>query len=174
MKKQICRTCKSEKPLTKEFFHFRNDRNEFRKDCVECRKLWWDKYHSNNRDKINRQKREAWKRNINIKSKPEQLIEQFLVENRLEYFYDVTHPECKSISGTTLSFDFWIPPKECVIEYDGEFHYKPIFGEEKLLRQKENDLIKDNFCEKMNLSLIRIPYWELGNIKNILNESFGY
>jgi len=66
----------------------------------------------------------------------------------------------------------------CLIEYDGEQHYRPVnFGgmsDEKALnnleKTKKHDQIKNNYCKKNNIKLIRIPYWESNNYKNILND----
>jgi hypothetical protein len=62
------------------------------------------------------------------------------------------------------------------IEFDGEQHFKPCgwFGSEspqlKLQRTKKNDKIKNNFCKKNNVKLIRIPYTKIKKIKLILNK----
>lgn len=33
-----------------------------------------------------------------------------------------------------------------------------------------NDQTKNEYCRKNNIKLIRIPYWEFGNIEEILNK----
>ena len=35
---------------------------------------------------------------------------------------------------------------------------------------KIRDTIKNMYCDKNNLNLIRIPYWEINNIEEILNN----
>jgi hypothetical protein len=50
--------------------------------------------------------------------------------------------------------DFYFPDKAFAIEINGIYHYKPIHGEEKLLRIKHNDQLKILLCEKMNIKLI--------------------
>jgi len=63
-----------------------------------------------------------------------------------------------------------------IIEYDGEQHFKPVnFGgvsqkivEEKFAKTKYHDLIKNNYCIRNNIPLLRIPYWERLNIEEIL------
>ena len=35
---------------------------------------------------------------------------------------------------------------------------------------KIRDTIKNIYCDKNNLNLIRIPYWEINNIEEILNN----
>jgi hypothetical protein len=57
---------------------------------------------------------------------------------------------------------------ECLIEYDGEFHYKKFYEEQTFETGQYHDKLKDEYCLKHNIKLIRIPYWEFDNIENIL------
>ena len=70
-------------------------------------------------------------------------------------------------------FDFFIPSLNIAIEYDGEQHYKSIDswgGEEALKRTQESDALKNDFCDFMGIDLLRIPYWELDNIDEIVTN----
>lgn len=40
----------------------------------------------------------------------------------------------------------------------------------KLTVNKKHDNIKNTFCFKNNINLIRIPYWEFENIEKILKQ----
>lgn len=62
-----------------------------------------------------------------IVSKGESFIKNFLYINNIEFEYQKTLP------GTKLKFDFYIPKKNMYIEYDGIQHFKPRlrFGGEK-------------------------------------------
>jgi len=55
-----------------------------------------------------------------------------------------------------------------LIEYDGGFHFTKttIVDFDKV---KKHDSIKNLYCAKNNIRLLRIPYWEFLNIENILN-----
>lgn len=71
-----------------------------------------------------------------------------------------------------LPFDFYLPDYNICIEYDGEQHYG-INRTFKLTDKdfnyiKRHDTIKDEYCKNNNIKLIRIPYWEFKNIKDIL------
>lgn len=59
-----------------------------------------------------------------------------------------------------LKFDFFIPTQNTVIEYDGEQHFRPSekYGGLKFKTTVENDIIKNQFCFKNGIKLIRIPY----------------
>lgn len=89
-------------------------------------------------------------------------------------FHDCVNP----ISLRKLPFDFYLPEKNILIEFDGEQHYKmKTFGctiDEKnnknFKRTQENDKIKNNYAIKNKINLLRISYLELNNIENILNK----
>lgn len=70
--------------------------------------------------------------------------------------------------GGNLSYDFYLLDINVLIEYDGEFHYFPIKGEEELIKQQKHDELKNNYAKNNNIKLIRIPYWDFDNIEEIL------
>ena len=70
-----------------------------------------------------------------------------------------------------MKFDFYIN-NQYLIEYDGEQHFFPtsFYGsdrddiEQKFQCQQQYDKIKDTFCKKYNIPLIRIPYTRYNNL----------
>jgi len=59
------------------------------------------------------------------------------------------------------------------IEYDGEHHFKSVSkygGESFLEKVKKYDKIKNEWCSKNKIRLIRIPYTEKSRIFEVLNE----
>lgn len=113
-----------------------------------------------------------------FKSKGEQKIKQYLeIKNIIydrEFIFDDLFGDC-----FPLRFDFAIfnnkekTDLKCLIEYDGEFHYKPIMGIERLERQQRYDGYKNQYCKENDIKLIRIPYWKFDNIEDILNNYFN-
>lgn len=95
----------------------------------------------------------------------ELIIEDYLLRNNINFIEQYKFDEC--FNRSKLPFDFYLPDFNTCIEYDGEFHYKD-FGFNDLESQKNNDNIKNNFCKKNNIRLIRIPYTEKDNISEIL------
>lgn len=95
----------------------------------------------------------------------ELIIEDFLLKNNINFINQYKFDGC--FNKSKLPFDFYLPDFNICIEYDGEFHYKD-FGFNDLEYQNNNDNIKNNFCEKNNIKLIRIPYTERENINEIL------
>jgi hypothetical protein len=91
------------------------------------------------------------------KSKGERQIIDILDSLGLEYEKEYT----VKISGKNLRFDFYIPSKCLLIEYDGIQHYKPVDlfgGLEYYEKLKVNDKLKDSWSYENNISLLRIPY----------------
>jgi len=102
-------------------------------------------------------------------SKGEKIITKYLNNKNIKFLSQYTFAGCKNIK--LLSFDFYLPNKNILIEYDGEQHFKPIRffgGIEKYKKQIINDDIKNEYCKKNNIKLYRIRYDE--DIKLKLKE----
>ena len=79
---------------------------------------------------------------------------------------------CKNINN--LSFDFYIPRLNLLIEYDGIQHFKSIDGlggDVRFTMQNKLDAIKTSFADKCDMKLLRISYLDFKNISNILNKN---
>ena len=106
-------------------------------------------------------------------SKGEIAISKFLDCMGVKYTTQYTDKDCRY--DGLLRFDFAIlnrdNEKYSLIEYDGIQHYKPVShwgGEQALISQVEKDSIKNEFCEKHNIPLLRIPYWDKDNIEVLI------
>ncbi len=114
-------------------------------------------------------------------SKGETLIKVWLEKNNLKYSREYTFDDLKSEKNKYYKFDFALFDNDklyYLIEYDGRQHYEVrpdnyFGGKERLKKQKENDKIKNNYCIKNNISLLRIPYWKRDNINEVLNKVFN-
>lgn len=101
----------------------------------------------------------------------ELVIKNWLIKNNIEFIKEKTFIDLKYKQN--LRFDFYLPNNNIAIEYDGIFHYKAFDnrGGEKALREsKKRDNIKNTYCKKHNIKLIRIPYWHFKNIDEILSQ----
>lgn len=107
-----------------------------------------------------------------LRSKGECLIQQFLEENNYHFVYDTVYIPLLRETGRRLRFDF-IVYKDCTyqeplifIEFDGRQHtYGPDTenwgrSNDTLEDIQGRDRLKDEFCIKHNLRLVRIPYWK--------------
>lgn len=110
-------------------------------------------------------------------SKSEQMIMNILNHNQYNYKFHYRFDDCKYIH--TLEFDFAIFEYGnllCLIEYDGEQHFKPIdfsgkgdlWALDQLRITQRRDQIKTNYCFQNNIPLIRIPYWERNNMEDFI------
>ena len=77
------------------------------------------------------------------------------------------------LRGGKFRFDFYLPSFNLCIEVDGEQHFKQVGkfqrAREDFLKQQENDRRKNSYCLANGIKLIRIPYWEIKNIKDWLD-----
>ena len=95
----------------------------------------------------------------------------------IEYNVQKTFDNCISpISNRKLKFDFYIPSKNVLIEFDGPQHFKfdSQFGTHKTTKNefekmKLYDKIKTNYSKIKSIKLIRIPYTQLRKIEKILS-----
>lgn len=117
-----------------------------------------------------------------LKSDGEFIIEQLLKENNIEYQRQFSFNNCRFKDTNYLAkFDFYIN-NQYLIEYDGEqhFYYKNSLHtwntEENYKKVKEHDEYKNNWCKQNNISLIRIPYTILNELKieDLLLETSKY
>jgi very-short-patch-repair endonuclease/predicted Zn-ribbon and HTH transcriptional regulator len=102
-------------------------------------------------------------------SKGELYIHNILKEMCVEFEQQKKFKSCKNIRQ--LSFDFYLPDYNTIIEYDGIQHYEPVsrFGGNKSYnRVLINDSIKNNWCKENGINLIRIRHNE--DIKDKLTD----
>lgn len=105
-----------------------------------------------------------------------QKIINILEKNNIPFELEKKFDTCLSPKGNPLPFDFYLPTKNILIEYDGEQHFKICFGEneEKLILQKEYDNIKTEWCLNNNIPLIRVPYFKkFTNLDDLFDEKRG-
>jgi len=106
------------------------------------------------------------------KSKGEEKVNNKLIKMNIKFIEQKIFDNCKNI--LPLPFDFYLPEHNLCIEYDGLQHFKPIefWGGEKSFKiRKENDSIKNDFCIKNNIKLLRIPYTKLSKIDEIIEKT---
>ena len=98
-------------------------------------------------------------------SKGEKFIEDYLTNKGISFATQVKFDNCRH--ERPLPFDFGIIDDNkrivALIEFDGEQHYKPIEvwgGEEALQQTQLRDQIKNEYCAKNKIPLLRIRYDE--------------
>lgn len=107
-------------------------------------------------------------------SKGEQRIEKFLMQNKIEYVAQKKFKELLGTGGGKLSYDFYLPTHNFLIEYQGAQH-KRCFdffgGESRLKNQQIHDNRKREYAKSKNIKLLEIWYYENDKIETILENN---
>ena len=86
-----------------------------------------------------------------------------------EYYFD----NFKSKNNKYFRYDFYIPLKNLLIEYNGIQHYKPseyFGGQNSFLLRKHYDWLKRKYARDNGYKLLTIPYWDYKIIEEILEK----
>lgn len=105
-------------------------------------------------------------------SRGNEKIKQILINANIPFVLEKKFKDCKD--KKELPFDFYVDNKY-LIEYDGIQHYdkESIYDYEYT---HNHDLIKNEWCKKNNIPLIRIPYWHFKEIelKDLILETSDF
>ena len=109
-------------------------------------------------------------------SKYEEQVIRLLRAAGVKFIREKTFSDLK---GGRFRFDFYLPSFGCLLEIDGEQHFKQVTKFQRtradFLKQQEHDRQKNSYCLANNITLFRIPYWELSNIsqaKDLFQKKF--
>lgn len=109
-----------------------------------------------------------------VQSAGEACIRETLQMLDVEFVEQAKFSECRD--RYPLRFDFYIPDRRLLIEFDGRQHYENSElwgGEEELAEIKHRDSIKDRFAAEHGYRLLRIPFYEQKNIDTILLDELA-
>jgi len=95
--------------------------------------------------------------------------------NKYNNTYFISQKKFKGLvglGGRLLSYDFYIPKYNLLIEYQGEFHDGTARNQtkEQFKIQVEHDRRKKEYAERNGYNFLEIWYYEFDNIEEILNE----
>ena len=114
-------------------------------------------------------------------SKGEAKIRQWLENNKICYtpqkrFKDLYNKSNKA----KLSYDFFLPQFNILIEYQGAYHDGKVHERNPRLQtlsnleqQKYRDELKRNYAKQHNYQLLEIWYWDYENIESILEKELN-
>jgi len=76
------------------------------------------------------------------------------------------------LRGGLLSYDFYLPKYNLLIEYQGEYHefQQSHVSENKFKTQQEHDRRKREYAKDNNIKLLEIWYWDIDKIEKILEK----
>lgn len=92
-------------------------------------------------------------------SKGERFVEQYLLNKHIKYKREFIFNDL--VDKLPLRFDFYLPESNLCIEYDGKQHFSEqswMGGKSKFMKQQKHDLMKDKYCLKNKIRLIRLNY----------------
>ena len=114
-------------------------------------------------------------------SKGERCIREYLIKNNINFDPQKTFSGLVSDKNKLLSYDFYLPQFNLLIEYQGEYHYMPVYYknktkeycDNKFAKQQEHDRRKKEYAQSHNITLLEIPYWDYDNVESILAEALN-
>ena len=106
---------------------------------------------------------------------------QLLNEDKFNKDYYIPQMKFDGLVGINnglLSYDFYIPKYNLIIEYDGEYHFRLIKyknesmedAKNRFNKQQIHDRMKSKYALDNDMDLLRIPYWEFDNLEEILER----
>ena len=108
-----------------------------------------------------------------LSSKGELKIGQVLQQENIKYISQYSFQNCIfEETNRQARFDFYIPEKNILIEFDGIQHLDIRYGwntKENFSNTFMHDQIKNQYCLEHGILLYRIPYYDLNKI-NILED----
>ena len=108
-------------------------------------------------------------------SKGEQKINKYLKENNIDFIPQKQFNNLIGLKGGNLSYDFYLPKQNLLIEYQGEQHEKFVKNFHNSIKdfekQLEHDRRKKKYAINHNINLLEIWYYDFDNIEEILNKT---
>ena len=134
--------------------------------CQEC----GEEFERNLRD-LNQCNCGVYCRDCN-NSQLEEITKQVLQKYNIKYTPQVKYEGLLGLGNGNLSYDFYLPNYNLLIECQGEQHQKYTKGFHKTKKdfekQLEHDYRKREYAKQHNIKLLEIWYYELDNIEDIL------
>lgn len=146
--------------------------------------VWWFCIDNNHKDyyrKISDSKKCNFRCPECQYSKGEKRIEEYLINNNftkdIDYIPQMEFDGLIGLGNGNLSYDFYLPKFNLLIEYQGEMHERFVKGIHKskkdFERQQEHDRRKREYADENDIKLLPIWYWDFDNIEKILNKELN-
>ena len=102
------------------------------------------------------------------------LTDKYLTNHNIYFINNYKYNNLFGIRGGKLSYDFYLPEYNALIECQGMQHEKPVEyfgGEKKFATQQEHDRRKREYAKQHNINLLEIWYYE--NVEEKLDKYFN-
>ena len=91
------------------------------------------------------------------------MVSSILKEKNIEYEFQKKFDGLIGEGRGQLSYDFYLPKYNTLIEYQGQQHYMIVDAfhatDKTLKKQIHHDNLKREYAKENNISLIEVPYW---------------
>ena len=104
-------------------------------------------------------------------SKGEEKIEKYLINNNINFEPQKKFSDLKNT--LPLSYDFYLPDYNLLIEYQGQFHdgtTSMVLKEKYFDKQQKNDKLKRDYAKNNGYNLLEIWYYDFDNTENIIDK----
>ena len=105
------------------------------------------------------------------RSKGEEKIEEYLNKNNIIFEPQKKFPNLRN--KLPLSYDFYLPDYNLLIEYQGQFHdgtTSMVDKDKYFERQKINDNLKRDYAKNNNYNLLEIWYYDFDKIDSLIDK----
>ena len=99
-----------------------------------------------------------------------------LKNNNIAFEQQKKFNDLRGVNNGLLSYDFYLPQYNLLIEYQGKQHEQAIEyfgGEEKFKIQQDHDKYKREYAKQNNINLLEIWYYDIDNIESILLQKIN-
>lgn len=110
------------------------------------------------------------------KSSIEYKVNQYFLNHNINFEAQYKFDALKGIHNGQLSYDFYVPEFNLLVECQGQQHEKPIEyfgGEEQFVIQQEHDRRKREYAKNNGYGLLEIWYYDYDNIDKILDKELS-
>lgn len=106
----------------------------------------------------------------------ERLIRNILTNLSIEFEMQKRFDDLKGLGNKKLSYDFYLPTYNLLIEFQGEQHERPVIfkgltekiAQERFIQQQKHDKRKRDYAESHNIGLLEIWYYDINLVEDIL------
>ena len=165
---EFIKELKMKNPTISPIETYTGSENKIKVKCLKCNNEWSTTPHSLTKG--------TGCPSCNI-SKGENKVSEYLKTNKIYYQPQKKYDSLLGVGNGKLSYDFYLPTYNILIEYQGEQHIRArehFGGECQLEIQKEHDKRKKEYALNNGIKLLEIWYWDFDNIIEILTREIFY